>query len=122
MPTLMQGVPNAIALEVLNREKEIDWIGSVPAYVEFPDARGKLLWHDYFKLDVGGVEQATEFFVRRAHAAMQRWMRNGHSPRSAKTAAYYIVKARTMRCRYFQLLGHTGTAEEMVFPWLEAVE
>ena len=77
--------------------------------------RGKIIYKLFRKLTVGDCEQLTEYHLRRAHAAMNRYHLN-RSDSTAQTAADHIFCANRYRLQYYELLGMEPDKRDMPFP------
>lgn len=103
-----QKIPQPIAARVLKLAQD----ARVWAYAELPDGR----FQRWESLTVGDCEQLTQAYVDRARKAIERFMLNGGSRHSAKTAAEYIDRANLYRLRYHELIGTQPEMRDLPFP------
>lgn len=115
----MRKLPSEILVEVVRQQELMGWPEMVPAYAEYPDANGNMLWDHFEKLNVAICEQLVEHHSRKATKALNTYQLT-HSTRSLRSAGKNILYARLYRCRYLTLLGKTDSTEaDMPFPITE---
>lgn len=107
-------VPDPIIAECIAWQERLDWPRLVPAWAEIPGSDGKTYWYQYDDLTPALCEQATEFHIRKARAAIERWNLN-QSARTARSAGRHIIWARIYRCRFINLMGRDPDESEMPF-------
>lgn len=92
---------------------------SRPAYVELVTPGKPTLFMHCKDLTVAHCEQLTEYHVRGAWNAIDRWRRT-RSRKSLRTAADHVMRARLHRCDYYSRLDQAVSVNDMPFDdaWL----